>query len=268
MTVVRLALKRCAAATDRMTPRRRGVVVLLYHRVGAGSGLAVDLPPREFDDQMAALAGRVVALDDAIELLAAPAAPAGPDPVVVTFDDGTADFADEALPVLARHRIPATLYVATRFVDRGESFPRNGTPLSWSALADCCATGLVTIGSHTHTHALLDRTPLAEAVADLDRSIETIRERLGHDPAHFAYPKAVPPAPPVEREVRRRFRSAALAGTRPNLYGRTDPHRLARSPIQVGDERRYFDHKVAGGMWLEDAARRVANRLRYRGATA
>jgi hypothetical protein len=66
--------------------------------------------------------------------------------------------------------------------------------------------------------------------------------------------------------VRARFASAALAGTRPNPYGSTDPYLLARSPIQVSDGMRWFTRKVAGGMALEDTVRRVANRARYAGA--
>ena len=36
-----------------------------------------------------------------------------------------------------------------------------------------------------------------------------------------------------------------------------DPHRLARSPIQVSDGMQFFERKVAGGMALEDSFRRT-----------
>ena len=54
-------LKTLAAAGDRVRPPTPGVVVLIYHRVGGGSGTEVDLSPEAFDDQMAWLAatGRV-----------------------------------------------------------------------------------------------------------------------------------------------------------------------------------------------------------------
>jgi hypothetical protein len=67
--------------------------------------------------------------------------------------------------------------------------------------------------------------------------------------------------------VRARFRTAALAGTRPNVPGRTDLYRLARSPIQRTDGMRYFKAKARGGMRLEDDVRRLANRVRYARAT-
>jgi hypothetical protein len=84
--------------------------------------------------------------------------------------------------------------------------------------------------------------------------------------AHFAYPKALAGSAAADRAVRRRFRSAALAGTRPNRYGASDPYRLSRSPIQRADGMRYFDQKLAGGMGFEDTLRRGLNRIRYIGA--
>ena len=129
--------------------------------------------------------------------------------MVITFDDGTADFVDEALPILVQYRVPATLYVATDFVERGRPFPGSGTPLSWSALADAVSTGLVTVGSHTDTHALLDRLPAAAVDGELDRSITLIGERLGVESRHFAYPKALAGTPAADRAVRARFASAA-----------------------------------------------------------
>ena len=160
-----------------------------------------------------------------------------------------------------------TLYVATEFVDSGRSFPDDGTPLSWRALADAHATGIVDVGSHTHRHALLDRLAPLLVDDELDRSIDLIGTHVGAAPTHFAYPKAVLGSRAAENAVRARFRSAALAGTRANRYGATDPYRLARSPVQMSDGMRWFRRKAAGGLAFEDSLRRTINRRRYSTAT-
>ena len=261
-------VKGAAAAADLVRPHRRGVVVLLYHRVGRRTGSEIDLPTELFEAQLDALAatGRVVPLDACLDALASPEPSDAGDPVAITFDDGTADFVDIALPLLERRGLPVTLYVATAFVDEGRSFPGDGTPVSWAALRDARSTGLVTVGSHTHGHALLDRLPAHEVAHELDRSRQLIEQELGANPAHFAYPKALAGSPSADAAVRARFRSAALAGTRPNPYGRTDPYRLARSPIQRADGMSWFRRKLDGGMGLEDRLRTLVNRRRYAGA--
>jgi peptidoglycan/xylan/chitin deacetylase (PgdA/CDA1 family) len=258
-------VKRAAVGADRLRPSRPGIVVLGYHRVGARSAVEVDLPRALFAEQMAAVADRAVTLDDALAALRSAPGP-GPDPVVVTFDDGTADFVEEALPVLVEHGVPAVLYVATAFIDEGRPFRGDGQPATWSALADAVSTGLVTIGSHTHGHVLLDRADPAVVADELDRSRALIEDRLGVSADHFAYPRAVPGSDAADALVRDRFRSAALAGMRANRYGATDPHRLSRSPIQLSDGMRWFEAKVEGGMGLEDKLRRVLNRRRYAGS--
>jgi peptidoglycan/xylan/chitin deacetylase (PgdA/CDA1 family) len=261
------ALKASAEAADAVRGPKPGVVVLIYHRVGAGSGLELDLSLERFDEQMAELAdsGQVTSLDGALDALTSTTPPAR-NPIVVTFDDGTPDFVATALPVLERYRIPATMYLATAFIEERRPFPYGAPPVSWDAMRDAVSTGLVTVGSHTHSHVLLDRLPTDEIDAELDTSIRLIEERLQTTAEHFAYPKALPPSPVADHAVRDRFRSAVLAGTRPNRYGRTDPYLLARSPIQAGDQMRWFRKKVAGGMGFEDDIRRTANRWRYAGA--
>jgi peptidoglycan/xylan/chitin deacetylase (PgdA/CDA1 family) len=279
--LLRRTVKVASASADRLRPDVAGVVILSYHRVGGGSALEIDLDPGLFDAQMAEVAAsnRVVSLGAALERFASPAAGDGDarlaaSSVVITFDDGTSDFSEVALPILARHGVCATLYAATAFIEEGVDFSDHGRPVSWAALRDACATGLVDVGSHTHTHRLLDRVSPAEAADELDRSAGLIEERLGRPALDFAYPKAVPGTPDVARLVRDRFRSAALAGTRVNPYAdarstrRTDPQRLARSPIHVSDGMRYFARKLAGGMALEDSFRRVMNRARYARATS
>jgi peptidoglycan/xylan/chitin deacetylase (PgdA/CDA1 family) len=270
--LLRRAVKSASAVVDTLNPPRPGVVVLIYHRVGGGSRLEFDLPLNVFEAQAEALAasGRVVPLGGALTRLAQPSGPdaaSAEDPVVVTFDDGTDDFVDRALPILERCRLPVTLYAATSFIDEGLPFPDDGRPVSWRGLADAHATGLVDVGSHTHGHRLLDRLPPAEVASELDRSIELIGQHVGQPPLDFAYPKAVPGSAAADRAVRERFRSAALAGTHANPLGTTDPYRLARSPIQRSDGMRWFERKVGGGMAMEDGLRRVLNRWRYAGAT-
>jgi peptidoglycan/xylan/chitin deacetylase (PgdA/CDA1 family) len=271
--LLRRTVKVASAGADRLRPRVAGVVILLYHRVGGGSSLEIDLDADLFDEQMAAVAAsnRVLPLGAALEQLGAsepPARDSAPS-VVVTFDDGTADFVDVALPILVRHGVPATLYAATAFIEGGVNFPHDARPVSWSALRDACATGLVDVGSHTHRHRLLDRITPAEAIDELDRSVDLIGERLGRRALDFAYPKAVAGTGDIARLVRERFRSAALAGTRVNPYRTahrnrgTDLQRLARSPIQVSDGMQFFERKLVGGMALEGSFRRAMDRARY-----
>jgi peptidoglycan/xylan/chitin deacetylase (PgdA/CDA1 family) len=262
---LRSTVKVVAGAADLVRRPATGVVVLLYHRVGAGTSSAVDLPAAMFDEQMAALAaiGNVIGLGDALD--AVRGEPDGAR-IAVTFDDGTADLVDVALPILVRHRIPATWYLATSFIDEQRPFD-SGPPLTWSAVRDACSTGLVTIGSHTHRHRLLDRAPEVDVVDELDRSIGSIGDNVGNAPLDFAYPKALLGSGAAQKAVHDRFRSAALAGTRANVAGRTDVYRLARSPIQVNDGPVWFERKVAGGMSFEHTMREAVNRLRYAKAT-
>jgi peptidoglycan/xylan/chitin deacetylase (PgdA/CDA1 family) len=263
---VQQLVKWTAAAADTVR-RPRGLVILIYHRVGGHTPVSVDLPRPLFAEQLAALAAgwAPVTLDVAVGLLTGPGPPPGPSPVCLTFDDGTADFVEEALPELVAQGIPATLYVATDFIEAGREFPDHGRPVSWAGLRDALTTGLVTIGSHTHTHRLLDRIDGPEAAGELDRSIGLIEDRLGVACGHFAYPKALLASSAAEQEVRRRFRTAVLARTRPNPYRTSDLHRLRRSPVQVADGMRWFRRKAAGGMALEDDLRSLRNRRRYAG---
>lgn len=265
----RRLLKRSSVLADRVLPTPDGITVLIYHQVGGGSDSLVDIEPAMFEAHLEHLVAhhRVLTLDEAVEELTARSAETGARRgVVITFDDGTADFVDVVAPILERHRVPATLYAATHFIDTGEEFPWGAAPASWQGLRDVLSTGLVTVGSHTHTHWLLDRLAPEVLAGDLDRSIDLIGAHLGVAPIHFAYPKALPGSPSSEIAVRRRFRTAALAGSRVNRPGRADLHRLWRTPLQRTDSSQVFERKADGGMRLEGEVRSLTARVRYRGA--
>jgi peptidoglycan/xylan/chitin deacetylase (PgdA/CDA1 family) len=111
------------AALDRIAPRRRGVLTILtYHRVddpGARPDLMPSLisaTPAAFADQMALVARAFdpVGLADVLDALDRPER-LPPRAVLLTFDDGYADFQSNAWPVLKAASLPATLFVATGF---------------------------------------------------------------------------------------------------------------------------------------------------------
>lgn len=281
MADIKAIVKRAGIVVDRILPPPPGITILIYHRVGGGSDSEVDLSPEMFERQLAFLAEnhRVLSLDDAVSEItdesAAGWTASGVNEalnkpkqrgVVITFDDGTADFTDIVVPALDRHGLPATLYVATRFVDESIDFPWGAPPTSWPALHDSLASGNVTVGSHTHAHWLLDRLDAASTNDDLDRSIELIESNLDHSPRHFAYPKAIAGSPSAEVAVRRRFDTASLALNRVNRSGATDLHRLSRTPVQRSDGFETFKLKAAGGLRLEGELRSLTARYRYRGA--
>jgi peptidoglycan/xylan/chitin deacetylase (PgdA/CDA1 family) len=223
-TIVRKASKLAVAPAGVFTRRRVGdVVVLLYHRVGPGTA-EIELSATAFDAQLAYLRENehVMTLDAAL-------APASSGGVVVTFDDGTVDFHGTVMPLLVRHRMPAVLYLATGLVAE-----EGGDGLTWGQVTDCVASGLVTIGSHTHSHADLSKTTEAAAGEEMRRSKDLIEDRLGVACEHFAYPWAVG-SPEADRAARRLFRSAALDAWRTNRAGRIDPYRLGRTPVLRSD---------------------------------
>ncbi len=92
--------------------------ILIFHRVLSQTD---PLFPGEQDihrfDQVLSWVSRwfnVMALDDAVSRLRAGTLPARA--AAITFDDGYADNASNALPVLQRHGMEATFFVATSFL--------------------------------------------------------------------------------------------------------------------------------------------------------
>jgi len=122
------ALGRATGAMN-LVARMRGLeggVILMYHSVADGEARRfVDprnhVPAEVFAQQMAFLASRrrVVPLADLVECLRRGEAPPQ-GAVAITFDDGYLDTRTVAAPILARHRLPATVFLPTGYIDRAE----------------------------------------------------------------------------------------------------------------------------------------------------
>ena len=114
-------LMRAAFTAASPRGRRAPLSILIFHRVRrAPDPLFPDEPDASrFDAICAWLADwlNVLPLSEAVRRLARGSLPARA--ACITFDDGYADNLTEALPILRRHGLPATFFIATGFLDGG-----------------------------------------------------------------------------------------------------------------------------------------------------
>ncbi|MGW0580859.1 polysaccharide deacetylase family protein [Streptomyces sp. NPDC002920] len=170
-----------------------GIPILMYHSVAAHPNDAtrgLSVAPEAFAGQMAAIAdGGLTPLTTAA--LAArwrTGRPLPARPVLITFDDGYEGVHRHALPALAKHGFPATLFVSTGWI-RGAHDTGGGldTMLDWRQVREL-ADADVEIGGHSHTHPQLDQLDDAALRAELVRCRDIVAGELGALPVSFAYP--------------------------------------------------------------------------------
>ncbi|HEU0042330.1 MAG TPA: polysaccharide deacetylase family protein [Jiangellaceae bacterium] len=261
---MRSALKRtlAVAAGRRLGP---GATLLTYHRVGGGSSDELDLSASMFAAQVEALTDAdVVSLDTAADRLAVDDDRSG---VVLTFDDGYGDVYDNAWPLLRRHELPFTMYLASRYMGATMQWPgatakSPGPALTWHQLREMVDSGLCTLGNHTHSHV----RPEHLTTVELDRCSDEVERRLGLRPTHFTYPWGIP-VPRMENELRRRFRTASTGELGRNLPG-DDPIRLRRVPVRRTDPIEFFRAKLLGELVPERVYARVVGTAKAVGLRA
>ena len=97
------------------------LTILIFHRVLASPDpIFPDEPDAaRFDEMMGWIKSwfNVIPLDVAVDALKTGKLPARA--AAITFDDGYADNHDVALPILQKHGLPATFFIATGFLDGG-----------------------------------------------------------------------------------------------------------------------------------------------------
>jgi peptidoglycan/xylan/chitin deacetylase (PgdA/CDA1 family) len=112
-------LRGALSALDRLTPPR--LSILIFHRVLPEPDplFPHEMHARRFDLLMArvARAFNVLTIGEAHAKWSAGCLP--PRALAITFDDGYADNAEIALPILQKHGLKATVFVATGYLDGG-----------------------------------------------------------------------------------------------------------------------------------------------------
>ena len=251
MTALRAAGKGVFAAADLLHRPPSGPRVLIYHQVGAGLGRQMEVSYDDFVWQLDWLADNreVITIADAIVRWNEPGAHRL---AVITFDDGYRDTHHAAFPALKERGMPFTLYLSTSHME-GEG--RQGAePLTWDQVEEMMSSGLLTLGSHTHTHLDLRTADSRRVEEELAGADALITSRLGVVPRHFAYPWGYW-SELADRHVRARYESATLGSPhRPESTG--DPYLIHRFPVQLSDRRVWFSRRLIGGLLLEEKLRR------------
>lgn len=114
----------------------------------------------------------------------------------IVFDDGYSDIFRHVFPVLRELNVRATVLFATAYLDSDQRFPfddwsldsaETSRPLSTNECRQMLDSGLVELGSHTHTHADFRDRP-TEFRRDALRSLDVLREQFGVETPTFSFP--------------------------------------------------------------------------------
>jgi peptidoglycan/xylan/chitin deacetylase (PgdA/CDA1 family)/SAM-dependent methyltransferase len=110
---------------------------------------------------------------------------------ILSFDDGYADFAEHAWPVLRALGFRAHVFLVTSFVGRSNDWDpayEVKVPLmSWQTIRALEADGVL-FGSHTASHQPLTTLTVSEAVGELVGAREALAQQLGRPLPAIAYP--------------------------------------------------------------------------------
>jgi O-antigen biosynthesis protein len=231
------------------------VPILLYHGISTDASPAFRrwvVEPTRFAEHVECLvAGGYQPVTVSQLALALSGQATLPDrPVAVTFDDGFADFATGAFPILARLAIPVSLYVTTghvggasRWLERAGEGDR--PMLDWETIRRLDRDGLVEIGAHGHTHRQLDVLPARDLPAEIEESKRRLEVNLGHRIVSFAYPHGY-----SSRRVREAVAAAGFTSACAVKHALSSPvddrYALARIVVESGTTVEALDGMLRG----------------------
>lgn len=166
--------------------------VAMYHSVGDRSKdpYRITVTPERLERQLRWLHRRGLKGVSLADLLAARVRGEGRDLVALTFDDGYADFVDNALPALRRRGFGATLFVLPGRLGGTNAWDPDGPRkplLTADGIRHAAAEG-VEIGSHGLTHVDLTQADDETLEAEVHESRYRLAELTGVAVDGFCYP--------------------------------------------------------------------------------
>lgn len=232
--------------------RKPEVAVLMYHSISDNEWFFA-VSPQEFERQMRYVKRycNPIPLRHVAEYIEGKRS-LPPRSVAITFDDGYKDFLVNALSVLEKYQVPATIFICAGEVDRSElgsdlpllSWEKINEVLRVSAYAEgqnSRQSALVEIGSHGLTHKKLGRISPEEAKNEINESRVIIKEKIGAKPDFFAYPKGNF-SKAVRDLVMRAGYLGAVSVEQRTVKKNDNPYSMPR--IQIDDSHPFFEFRA------------------------
>jgi peptidoglycan/xylan/chitin deacetylase (PgdA/CDA1 family) len=111
--------------------------------------------------------------------------------VGITFDDGYQNNLQNALPILQRRAFTATCYAVSNMIGGNNVWDKGLVAQKPLMTKDDWKTWLAAgmeVGSHTRTHADLEKVSTEQALGEIGGSREELESLLGCRVRHFCYP--------------------------------------------------------------------------------
>jgi len=168
------------------------VNVLMYHAISDAPG-PTSIGPATFRAQMDVLSARGYQPVSLRELVAwhEGRGVLPPRAAVITFDDGFADFAEQAAPVLLERGWGATVFLPTGCVGGKENWDGAEKParplMTWAQVEHLAGRG-IDFGAHSVSHSDLTKLGPDDMEREIRQSSKDIESHLGEAPMSFAPP--------------------------------------------------------------------------------
>lgn len=164
---------------------KKSIMVLTYHRINSQTleSAVPTMTPKEFENQMQFLKNHgftSVSSEDVDKYYKGEKVKLPRKPVLITFDDGWRDNYENALPILKKYGMKATIFLVTGRIG-------NSDYLTWD-MAKAMEKDGISFGGHTRHHINMKNHQLDEDYNEIKQSYDDITENLGMSPRTFCYP--------------------------------------------------------------------------------
>ncbi|MEI6435211.1 MAG: polysaccharide deacetylase family protein [Bacteroidota bacterium] len=240
-----------------LIPSRRGLPVLMYHKISESGADGLTVTTRQFEQQLQYLKqqGYQSIGFKKLKSLVNDGMPLPRKSIILTFDDAYRNFLELALPLLKKYQFSATVFVPVAYIgktniwDNGGEAIMNDQELKRLALND-----EIEVGLHSFLHRSFgDMTP-AEIRDDLESCSKTLRFHGIPFVKTLAYPYGGYPKKDAVRKaemisVFKNFKLdfALRIGNRINPWTIRQPFEIKRIDIKGTDSFFIFRTKVRKG---------------------
>ena len=255
--------------------------ILMYHRVTNPVAGVEDptwnVPPDRLREQLSGLLQRgfepwhLSKVLDALER----GEPIPRRVFVVTFDDGYANNLTQAYPILKELTVPATVFLATAYLNSRDPFPNDDwsgigsasvpaeawRPLTTAECHELRADGLIELAAHTHRHLDFRGAP-DQLQADLEHCCAVLRNEFGIVRPTFAFPYGTRSlgfsGPPLLEAARAAGVRCALTTEAQLVQPGDDPFDWGRHLASDRDTAATLAAKLSGWYeWVRDIRRNI-----------